>query len=124
MKIFAVLPLFASLTAVAAEPDMFQPSSALPQALRAKVIAAVQENCLAQIYGWREEQTTVRQETIDQGQRNTYFRTFLTAKYLFDGTHPVGADFVVESAEYDITNPGVERTEVLSVKSATPGLCR
>ena len=120
MKIFSLLALFLSTQAFA---GTFRADSAVPTELQAKIEAAVRARCLGGLYGLQEEQTVVTEKRVDQ-DRDLYFRTFLKASYLFDGTHPVGADLVVESAAYAISNPSVEKYEVLSVRSFSQGVCQ
>ena len=118
--------LFAALTfslSAQAGGTVFRKDSALPMALQAKVLKAVQENCLSSLYNLTEETTVSRIEQVDQ-DHETHYRTFLNASYIFDGAHPVGVDIVVESAEFAISNPGVEHIGVLSVKAFSEGICR
>ncbi len=52
--------------------------------------------------------------------RDFFFTTTFRTTYYFDGMHPTFAFITVESAEYMISNPSVDRYEIRSVKADMP----
>jgi hypothetical protein len=120
MKSFTLFTLI-SLLCSNAFAGVFREDTVLPVELRERILAAVSAKCLSPLFELKEESTLVEERQIDQGQIDYYYRTHFSAYYSHDGMHPSGADIVVESAEYWIHNPSVDRYEVLSVKS--PSVC-
>jgi hypothetical protein len=72
-----------------------------------------------------ETATAVRQERIDQGVIDYYYTTTIAASWrpddddpYWDAVEPVV--ITVESVEYAISNPSVDRYEVISIKADQP----
>lgn len=125
MKLALIL-LFAPLATFANSVDtVFPASSPLPAELRARVLEAVQARCSRGLTfnTLRETSTREREERVDQGIIDYFYTTDLSTTYYFDGMHPVGATITVESAEFDISNPGIDRFRIIGIQDGKTGIC-
>lgn len=122
----AILVSLVLLAGVSAQANnVFRRNTSLPQELQARVLAYVGQLCghgEIKINDLREESTTVVVKQIDQGVRDRYYTTKLKATWLFDGVHPSSYDITVRTGEWDISNPSVDRYEVLGL-DADQGVC-
>jgi hypothetical protein len=86
----------------------------LTDSAKVTVAKAVESRC--DLKGGRItlEEAQVRFEEIDQGQGDTYFTVSLSVK--FDDNRPSRL-ILVQGAEFEISNPSVERIEIFSIKS-------
>ena len=127
MKYPLILALLLPLTTFANSVDtVFKADSALPAELRARVLEAVKARCGDGLTfnTLREDSTSYREERVDQGVIDYIYTTDLQTTYLYDGMHPVGATITVESAEYSVSNPSVDKYEIRGIKDWNSGICR
>lgn len=119
----AVTLTLLSIAAAAASP-VFRADSQLPQELQTRVLAQIHEDC-PKAYELSELETTSRENRVDQGVIDVYYTTKILARWNYDGMHPdaVGETITVESAEYAVSNPSVDRYEV-KTPSSDGGACR
>jgi len=118
-----LLPLFAQANTI---ESVYRADSSLPRELKERVLSQVLAKCPGGVirFGLKEDRTTVRVESVDQGIRDSIFTTTFHTTYYFDGMHPTFAYITVESAEYDIANPSVDRFDVRSIKADAADVCK
>lgn len=117
-----LVPLFAQANTI---DSVYRADSSLPRELKERVLAQVLAKCPRGViqYGLTEDRTSVQVESIDQGIRDSIYTTSFRTTYYFDGMHPTFATITVESAEYDLSNPSVDRFEVRSIKADAADVC-
>lgn len=98
-----------------AHASLFLSNTTLPTELQQLIVNTIKKEvpCVA-LYSLKETETLVREERIDQGVVDYFFTTKITGQYYFDSYHPAAMDVVIETAEYDISNPAFQKYEVLS----------
>lgn len=122
--ILVSLVLLTGLSAVASN-NVFRRNSILPQELQTRVLELVSLQCghgEVKINSIKEESTTVVVKQVDQGVRDRYYTTKLSVTWMFDGTHPANYTITVRTGEWDISNPSVDRFEILGLDSEA-GVC-
>jgi len=123
---YAILFLMPFLAQANTVDSVYKANSELPLELKQRVLAQVEAKCAAGVIqnGLSEVSTTVREESIDQGIRDYFYTTTFRSAYFFDGMHLADAYITVTSAEYQISNPSVDRFEIQSVSSDVAELCK
>lgn len=116
---FTVLAFLMSFAVEAAE---FKPDSVLPAELQARISKRIESGCPT-IGGIREVETTSKTVTVDQGIRDQYFTTELVGSYNLD-PHPIGVRIWVSSIEWDISNPSVDKYDIVTVSSDAKERCQ
>ncbi len=98
---------------------VFKKDSPIGSDLQRRILAEVSAKCSRGLVrnGMTEEYTKVSEVIIDQGVHDFLYTTTFRTTYYFDGMHPTFAFIEVESAEYMISNPGVDRLEIKSIKA-------
>lgn len=118
MKLVFLITLLATTAAFANTTDsVFKKDSALPLELKVEILEEVLKAypCIFD-YGLAEKKTEVTIDQVDQGVRDLYFHTELTANFTHDGYHPATETLIVKSARYDGANPSIDWTRVESVR--------
>lgn len=108
--LFSLIALFA-LNAQAAD---------LAPELEARIKDAVNESCnLRRALSVEVESVTVERQSVDQGVADYLYTVILDVKStsLNDADELLTDKIVVKAAEYAVSNPGVEKYKVLSVRS-------
>jgi hypothetical protein len=127
MKKFGLILAFLSIVTSFANTaeSVYLKDSVLPQSLRHRVLDQIKIRCpdISVELGLKEISTRVHYEKIDQGVLDYFYTTTFLANYRFDGIHLSFAYITVESAEYEISNPTVDRLQILQIRSDTPFLC-
>lgn len=93
----------------------FNQDSVLPKELRDLIIEEIvkQVPCVEK-YSLKERSTQVREDRIDQGVVDYYYKTVLTGSYLYDSYHPARMIIEIDTVEYMISNPSVQKFFVLN----------
>lgn len=111
--------LFLALSLIGSVASAQSISSGLPQAVEAKVLAAVMQKCNVSQFLSAQTETSARG---DQNQTDILYRTSLEAKYNYDG-HPHVGRVEVQSSVLDVysENPVIQ---IESISSNSNGLCK
>lgn len=123
-SIVSVVVLFSTLTAAGGNQVNYAAGSPLPSDLKVLIEEELRRRCSSEIHEIREIETALRMDEIDQGQADAYYHSVFSAVEYFDGTHPVGVQISVDSAEYAISNPTFERMKILSISSSPQEVCK
>lgn len=118
-----VLPITIFLCSFSAYAVSYQESTELPSALRNKVTIAIEASC-PKAFEIVETRTHLRIESIDQGIRDEVYTTEFSAKFNFDGVHPVGARIIVRSVIASISNPSIDPISISKIHSDPADLCK
>ncbi len=113
--------LFAQLSF--ASNSVFRKNSPVPSELQTRIIQEILTKYPCMTMGLFEDSTEVHEDRVDQGVRDFYYTTTLQYTWYFDGMHPSTERFTVKSAEYSISNPSVDRLEVISIDELDSRVC-
>ncbi|MBX2994940.1 MAG: hypothetical protein KF681_08960 [Bdellovibrionaceae bacterium] len=111
MKTLSILLVVSFSASVFASSSPFRGDSQIPAALKEEILMAIESECPA-ISSANEISTSVVEKRIDQGQVDLYFTTTFKA---VRRSLPDVETVTVQSVRYDLSNPAVKSTEVLSV---------
>ena len=122
MKMLLIaVSMIVSLSALASDTT-FRSDTKLPLELQKLIDQSIAKQCSSSSYA-NETSTLEETKHVDQGIVDTFYTsTFLTTWY-FDGQHPVGTYITVKSVEWAVSNPLVEKYQVLEV-SADSDVCQ
>lgn len=105
---------------------IFKPTSLVPRELQARILEAIVNRCSPAVNRSTlvEESTLIHERYVDEDTLDSYFTTKMAAYADFnDGNGPSRKIIIVESVEYDLSNPAIDQFEIIRVTGES-GICR
>lgn len=118
----ALATLLLSVTAQAT--PFFKTDSPLPEEIKNRIAAQIQQKC-PQVSGVWEMETTEKAVNVDQGIQDLYYSTILSGQvFIGNDPHPNVITIWVNSIQWSVSNPAIDKYEVQPLTSDWDTYCK